>query len=158
MNEFIDFEEVKETKKIKTILFFCIILVLISSSSSFAITSSVNIKNDRMENEWYNNINSTRLFKKIPAHINPQFKRCRSVPLGSSGPIISFFLELWARYTDQYFEQPREWREFELQRQRIREGTEKIDIIIVDDEGDGDRYCRGRRTSKPGKGSDGGQG
>lgn len=130
--------------KIKTITFFSVVLLLISSSLSISFTPPSR-KNDSdgvdTDNPLFSICASQVVNHGFPVQINhsdieAQFK-IKPFPLGSAGPIIASLLELWATYTDQYFVQPRQWREFELQRQRIRGGTGEVEIIIVDDEGDG---------------------
>jgi len=130
--------------KIKTITFFSVVLLLISSSLSISFTPLAR-KNDSdgvdTDNPLFSICTSQAVNRGFPVQINhldieTQFK-IKPFPLGSAGPIIAYLLELWANFTDQYFVQPMQWREFELQRQRIRGGTGEVEIIIVDDEGDG---------------------
>jgi len=64
-------------------------------------------------------------------------KKIEQIPIGSPGPIIAKFLEFYAIYSGQYYTQERWLRDFEIQRQIINGGTNQVDLIIVDDEGDG---------------------
>ncbi|MFO8078472.1 MAG: NosD domain-containing protein [Thermoplasmatota archaeon] len=57
---------------------------------------------------------------------------------GSPGPIIAYYLELWAQKIDSYYIQSRETWDLEILQHRLDIENTVNQTVIVDDEGDGD--------------------
>jgi len=58
-------------------------------------------------------------------------------PLGSPGPVVARFLEIYAKISGRYYEQEDWIRDFEIHRKLLNFENEQFNLLIVDDEGDG---------------------
>ena len=90
------------------------------------------------------------LFPNINGNILNNDNEFKIETLGSPGPIVAKFLEFYAIISNKYFIQERWTRDFEIHRQIINNILNESNVVIVDDEGDGNftviqdaiNYCK----------------